>query len=119
MIVPWLIFIAVGLVTFAGFLKLAARILRYSVPWNFSFLFASIMLIAVIVDHMLVFREPVAIRIGHAVVLLVGLVVLGGWFFSARHKPPGHSARVVRWPKTDGPNVCNDDCYGVRNHSSR
>jgi hypothetical protein len=28
MIVPWLIFIAVGLITYAGFVKLAARLLR-------------------------------------------------------------------------------------------
>ena len=32
MIVPLLIFIAVGLTSYAGFLKLAARLLRYSVP---------------------------------------------------------------------------------------
>ena len=28
--------------------------------------------------------QPVAIRIGHGVVLLLGLVILGGWFFSGR-----------------------------------
>ena len=84
MIVPVLSFIAIGLISYAGFLKLAARLLRYSVSWKSSFFFASIMLIAVIVDHVLVVSQPVAIRIGHAVVLVVGLVFLGGWFFSGR-----------------------------------
>jgi hypothetical protein len=84
MIVPWLIFIAVGLIIYAGFLKLAARLLRYNVSWKFSFLFAGIMLVAVIIDHVLVFSQPVTIRIGHGVMLLLGLVVLGGWFFSKR-----------------------------------
>jgi hypothetical protein len=84
MIVPWLIFIAVGLITYAGFLKLAARLLRYSVSWKSSFLFAGIMLVLIIFEHLLVFNEPLAIRIGYGVVLLLGLIILGGWFFSRR-----------------------------------
>jgi hypothetical protein len=84
MIVPWLTFIAVGLITYAGFLKLAACLLRYSVPWKVSFLFASIMLVLVIFEHLLVFSELVPIRIGYGVVLLLGLIILGGWFFSRR-----------------------------------
>jgi hypothetical protein len=81
--VPWLTFTAAGLVTYAAFLKLAARLLRYSVSWKAS-LFASIMLIAVIFHHVLVFSESVAIRLGLGVVLLLGLVVLGVWFFNGR-----------------------------------
>jgi pimeloyl-ACP methyl ester carboxylesterase len=84
MIVPWLIFIAVGLITYAGFVKLAGRVLRYRVSWIFSFLFAVIAVAIVILDHVLAFRQPVAIRIGHAVALLVGLLMLGSWFFSDR-----------------------------------
>jgi len=83
-IIPWLIFIAVGLITYAALLKLAARFLQYGVSWKAGFLFAGIMMVAVIVDHVLVFSQPVAIRIGHGVVLLLGLVILGSWFFS-RH----------------------------------
>jgi hypothetical protein len=79
-IVPWLIFIAVALITYSGFLKFAARLLRYCVSWKSSFLFAGIMVVLVICDHVLVFKEPVAIRIGHGVVLLLGLIILGGWF---------------------------------------
>jgi len=84
MIVPWLIFIALGLITYAAFLKLAARLLRYSVSWRSSFLFAGITLVLVILDHVLVFSEPVAIRMGHGVVLLLILTILGGWFFRGR-----------------------------------
>jgi hypothetical protein len=84
MIIPWLIFMAVGLITYAGFLKLAARLLRYSLSWQSSFLFAGIMLVLVIFEHVLVFSEPLATRIGQGVLLLLGLVILGGWFFSGR-----------------------------------
>ena len=84
MIVPVLFFIAVGLIMYAGFLKLAARLLRYSVSWKASFLFAGIMLVLVIFEHLLVFSEPVAIRIGYGVVLLLILMIVGGWFFSRR-----------------------------------
>src|SRR6516225_12365833 len=76
MIVPWFTFIAVGLITYAGFLKLAARLLRYNVSWKSVFHFAGIMLIIVIFGHLLTFSEPLALRIGHNVVLLLGLVVL-------------------------------------------
>jgi hypothetical protein len=75
MIVPWLIFIAVGLITYAGFVKLAARLLRYKVSWMSSFLFAVIVLVLVIFDHVLAFDQPVAIRIVHVVVLLLVLVI--------------------------------------------
>src|SRR6478735_2913428 len=95
MIIPWLIFMAVGLMTYAGFLKLAVRLLRYSVSWKFSFLFAGIMLVAVIFDHVLVFSQPVAIRIGHGVMLMLGLLILGSWFFSGRGT--SHRGAVLGW----------------------
>lgn len=84
MIVPWLTFIAVGLITYAGFVKLAARLLRYTVPWKSSFFFAGIVLVLVIFDHVLAFHQPVTIRIVHVVVLVLVLVILGSWFFSVR-----------------------------------
>ena len=84
MIVPWLSFITVGLITYAGFVKLAARLLRYRVSWMSSFLFAVIVIVLVIFDHVLAFDQPVAIRIVHVVALLLVLVILGSWFFSAR-----------------------------------
>jgi hypothetical protein len=84
MIVPLLMFIAVGLTSYAGFLKLAARILRYSVSWRSALLFAGIMMVIVIFGHVLALSESLATRIGHNVVLLAGQVVFGSWFFSGR-----------------------------------
>src|SRR5262249_11558406 len=95
MIVPWLTFIAVGLITYAAFLKLAARLLRYSVSWKSGFHYAGIMLIIVIFGHLLTFSEPLAIWIGHIVVLLLGLVVLGGWFF--RERGANRRGAVLGW----------------------
>ena len=118
MIVPWLIYIAVRLVTYSGFLKLAASLLRYSVSWKSSFLFAGIMLVAVIIDHVLVFSQPVAIRIGHGVTLLLVLIILTSWFFSGRGT--NRRGAVLGWSGgirfTAG--VCNDDCCGVRDRYS-
>jgi hypothetical protein len=95
MIVPWLSFIAVGLITYAGFVKIAARLLRYSVLWKSSFFFAVIMLALVILDHVVAVDQPVALRIGHFVVLLLGLLALGGWFFSKRGT--NRSGTVFGW----------------------
>jgi len=91
MIFPWLIFIAVSLITYAGFVKLAARVRCYSVSWGSSFIFAVIMLAVVIFDHVLALGQPVAIRIGHVVVLLLGLLALGRWFFSHRSTTRGRT----------------------------
>ena len=96
MVVSWLIFIAVALLICAGFVK-PARLLRYSVSWKVSFLFASIIIVAVIFHHVLLFSEPVPIRIGLGVVLLLGLVILGGWFFSGRGM--NRSGAVLGWSR--------------------
>jgi hypothetical protein len=63
---------------------LAARLLRYKVSWMSSFLFAVIVIVLVIFDHVLAFDQSVAIRFVHVVMLLLVLVILGSWFFSAR-----------------------------------
>ena len=95
MIVPWLIFIAVGLVTYAGFLKLGARLLHYKTSWKSSFLSAFIVLALVIFDHVLAFNQSLAIRVAHVVVLLFGLVILGSWFFRTRGLK--RSGAVLGW----------------------
>jgi hypothetical protein len=95
MIVPWLTFIVAGLITYAGFVKLAAHLLRYKVSWKSGFLFAVIAIVLVIFDHVLAFQRPVAIRIVHAVVLLLVLVILGSWFFSARGM--NRSGTILGW----------------------
>lgn len=84
MIVPLLSFIAVGLIMYSGFLKLAARLLRYNVSWKSSYLFAAIVPVLVIFERLLVFSEAALMRIGHSVLLLLVLIIFGGWFFSSR-----------------------------------
>ena len=87
---------------------------------EFRFLFAGIILVAVIIDHVLVFSQPVAIRIGHGVTLLLGLLILGSWFFSGRGtNRRGTVLWMVRRHSADGAGVCNDDCCGVRDRYSR
>ena len=84
MIVPLLILTAVGLSSYAGFLKLAARLLRYSVSWKSCFLFAGLMMVTVIFHHVFAFSQPMAIRLGLGIALLLGVVIFGGWFFNGR-----------------------------------
>ena len=95
MLLPWLTLVVVSLIVYAGFVKLAARLLRYRVSWKSTFFFAVIMLSIVMIVHVLDFRQPAAIRIGHAALLLIGLVILGSWFFSK----PGtdRSGAVLGW----------------------
>ena len=94
-IVPWLFLIAVGLVTYAGFVKLAARILRYQVSWRSCFLFAAIVLALVMLDQVLVVNQRLALRITNSVVLLFILITLGSWFFKARGT--NRSGTVLGW----------------------
>jgi len=42
-----------------------------------------------------VFSQPVAIRIGHGVMLLLGLLIFGSWFFSGRGT--SHRGAVLGW----------------------
>ena len=96
MVVPLVILIPVGLISYAGFLKLAARLLRYSVSWKSSFAFVGIMMVAVVFHHVLVFSEPVTTRIGYGLVLALGLVIFGGWFFSRRGT--NRRGTLLGWP---------------------
>ena len=95
MIVPLLMLIAVGLTSYAGFLKLAARILRYSVSWRSAFLFAGIMMVIVIFGHVLALSESLATRIGYNIVLLAGQVVFGSWFF--RRRGTNSQGTILGW----------------------
>ena len=95
MLLPWLTFTVISLIVYAGFVKLAACLLRYKVSWKSSFLFAVIVLVLVIFDHVLAFAQPVAIRIGHATLLLIGLAIFGSWFFSKRGTDRGGA--VLGW----------------------
>jgi hypothetical protein len=95
MLVPLLIFIAVGLITYAGFVKLAARILHYAVSWKSGLLFAAIVLVVVVFARILDLGQPAAISIGHGVIVLLGAIIFGSWFFSGRGTD--RSGTVLGW----------------------
>ena len=95
MIVPWVTFVAVGLIIYAAFVKLAARLLGYQVSWKSSFLFAAITLVLLLFDHVLAFAWPAPVRTTNVVVLLLVLVILGGWFFGARGMD--RSGTLIGW----------------------
>jgi len=83
MIVPLLVLIVIGLSSYTGFLKLAARLLRYSVSWKSSFIFSGIMLAAFIFIMCWSLASPRRYGLASAS-CCCSVSILGGWFFSGR-----------------------------------
>jgi hypothetical protein len=78
---PLLIFICL----YAGIVKLAARLLRYTLSWKLSFVFAIAMLIIAIASRALQFASGHSLPLWLALILLlVVYVVLGAWLFAER-----------------------------------
>jgi hypothetical protein len=73
-----------ALCLYAAYVKLSARLLRYRVRWITSFAFAVILWIIVVCTRFLDLGQPFAIAIGHSIVVLLAVLLLGGWFFSTR-----------------------------------
>jgi hypothetical protein len=91
--------ITVALCLYAAYVKLSARLLRYRVRWITSFAFAVIIWFIAVLARMLDLGQPLAIAIGHSVVVLFAVLLLGGWFFSTRSsdasgQPVGFSKAV-------------------------
>ena len=76
--------ITMALCLYAAFIKLSARLLRYRVRWLSSFAFAAIIWLIAVFARMLDLGQPLANAIGHSVVVLFAVLLLGGWFFSTR-----------------------------------
>jgi len=95
MIILWLLLIPIGLATYAGFVKLAALILRYKVSWNSCFLFGAIVIALVMVDQVFADNHRRALVITNSVVLLLVLIALGSWFFKGRGT--NRSGIVLGW----------------------
>ena len=74
----------VALCMYAAFIKLSARLLRYKVSWLTSFAFAAIIWLIAVFARMLDLGQPLAIAVGHSIVVLAATLLLGGWFFSTR-----------------------------------
>jgi hypothetical protein len=97
MLVPLLVFIVISVLVYASFVKLAARVLRYEITWSSGFLFAAIVLSLVVISRFLAsdVGQPLAMAVARAIVLFVGLLVFGGWFFSQRGKD--RSSGLLGW----------------------
>jgi hypothetical protein len=76
--------ITVALCLYAAYVKLSARLLRYKVRWLTSFVFAVIIWLIAVFARLLDLGQPVTIAVGHSIVVLVAVLLLGGWFFSTR-----------------------------------
>ena len=75
---------AIALCLYAAYVKLSALLLRYSVRWTASFVFAAIIWVVAVLSRLLDVGQPGPIQIGHAVVVLAAALLLGAWFFSTR-----------------------------------
>ena len=95
MILQRLLLIAIGLVTYTAFVKLAAVILRYKVSWTSCFLFGAIMIALVVLDEVFVGKHGRALMITNSSVLLIFLIALGSWFFKTRGT--NRSGGVLGW----------------------
>jgi hypothetical protein len=80
----FLVPITIALCLYAAYVKLSARLLRYRVRWISSFVFAVIIWFVAVLSRMLDIGQPLPIVIGHSVVVLFAVLLLGGWFFSGR-----------------------------------
>jgi hypothetical protein len=78
---PLLIFICL----YAGIMKLAARLLRYTLSWKLSFVFAIAMLIIAIASRAVQFAIGHSLPLWLALILLLAVyVALGAWLFAER-----------------------------------
>jgi hypothetical protein len=89
---PLVIFICL----YAGIVKLAARLLRYTLSWKLSFVFALAMLIIAIVSRALQFAIGYSLPLWLALILLLAVyVLLGAWLFGER--ATNASGQVLGW----------------------
>jgi hypothetical protein len=76
--------ITAALCLYATYVKLSARLLRYRVRWITSFAFAVIIWLIAVFTRFLDLGQPLVIAVGHSIVVLAAVLLLGGWFCSTR-----------------------------------
>src|SRR5712691_4750455 len=98
MLIPLLLLTAIALCFYGGVVKLAARILRFSVTWKSTFLFALLMLIVVVLTRGISPAEnhTLPVVICQMFVMASVLTALGTWFF--RKRVTGGDGRILGWP---------------------
>jgi hypothetical protein len=94
MFINLLLLTVIILCYYAAIVKFAALLLRYTVSWKSSFLFALVMLTRVIILRW-TSAAPLFVVICEMVVLSAGFCALGAWFF---HKRIANSAgQMLGW----------------------
>src|SRR5438093_2061810 len=85
-LIPLLLLTAIALCFYGGVVKLAARILRFSVTWKSSFLFALLMFIVVVLTRGIspAAEHTLPVVICQMFVMAIILAALGSWFFRKR-----------------------------------
>jgi len=90
---PLLMFICL----YAGTMKLAARLLRYTLSWKLSFVFAITMLIIAIASRAVQFAIGHSLPLWLALILLLAVyVALGAWLFAERDQCFGPGSWLAR-----------------------
>jgi hypothetical protein len=85
MLVPLLLFTAIALSFYGALVKLAARILHFTVTWKACFLFAFMMLVVVLLSRAVFPPSDALARVaGHMLIMAVAFTALGSWFFRTR-----------------------------------
>jgi hypothetical protein len=96
-LIPLLLLIAMAVCFYGGGVKLAARILRFSVTWKSSFLFALLMLILVLLTHGIspAADQTLLLVICQMLVMAIVFAALGSWFF--RSRVTGADGQILGW----------------------
>jgi hypothetical protein len=97
-LIPLLLLTAIALGFYAAIVKLAARILRFSVTWKSSFLFALLIFILVVLTRGIspAAEQTFPVVICQMFVMAVLLAALGSWFF--RRRVTGADGQILGWP---------------------
>ncbi len=97
-LIPLLLLTAIALCFYGGVVKLATRILRFSVTWKSSFLFALLMFILVVLTRGIFSAadQTLPVVICQMFVMAIVLAGLGSWFF--RSRVTGADGQILGWP---------------------
>jgi hypothetical protein len=96
-LIPLLLLTAIALCFYGGVVKLAARILRFSVTWKSSFIFALLMLILVVLTRGIspAGDQTLPVVICQMFVIAMVFAALGSWFF--RSRVTGADGQILGW----------------------
>jgi hypothetical protein len=96
-LIPLLLLTVLALCFYGGAVKLAARILRFSITWKSSFLFALLMFIVVVLTRGIfpAAEQTLPVVICQMFVMAMLFTALGTWFF--RRRVTGADGQILGW----------------------